>query len=145
MNSSKILVLALSLAFLPSVAFAKRGHGKHMEKILEELDLKPEQKTKIQEIHRAYKETNQARRDKEKASREAFNQAAADSKISDEKLTELHEAMINGKVEDMRAKFAKMLKIRAILDDQQRAEFQKHMEKRHEGKKGKRGKRKHKD
>ncbi|MDA9951168.1 Spy/CpxP family protein refolding chaperone [Oligoflexaceae bacterium] len=149
----KTKLLILSFLFLPTFAQAKgdRGDrgpgGKRMEKMLETLNLTPEQKTEIQDLHKNEREENKARREKAKLAGDAFDTAVADPKSTSEKLTELHEAMIAGKTEQMRARFGKMLKMRSVLDESQRVEFQKLMKEKGkkrgkgEGKGKKRGKR----
>ncbi len=99
--------------------------------MLKQLDLTSEQKTALKELRKSAKESNKARKESSKKAREVFRVAIANPATSKEDLSKLHENMITLKMESMRAHFEKMLQIREILNDDQRAKFHKMMEEKH--------------
>lgn len=135
------LLVILIGASLTSAAMAKPGRGgkRHMKKMIENLDLSDEQAKQIKEIHKSSREASKAARKKSKESRKTFEEAVKLQK-SDAELTTLHEEMIKAKAETMRSKFNMMLKMRSILNKDQKAKFaefhSKHGKKRHRGKHG---------
>ena len=72
------------------------------------------------------------------AARKALHEALQESTTTDSQLEQLHEAVITQKASMMRGRFAKMLKIRDVLNPEQRTEFQLLMKK-YRPKKGKKG------
>ncbi len=139
MKAFKILVISMMVAF-PMNSFAKGGGGKHIKKVLEQLNLTADQQTKIKSIHEGDKQAHKQSKDQMRKNKEEFKRAMSDATVSELKLKELHESMISAKVAKMRSKFEKSLKVRAILSPEQQVKFRELM-KEHKGKKrGGRGK-----
>lgn len=124
------LVIALSLAH---PAFAKPGYpgtgGKggrnHMGEMFKQLDLTPEQRTKIKELRQASREKMNSTRQAVATAHDNLRNGAAKADATPENLRVLHEDVIKAMSEMMRLRFEEMLSIRAILTPDQRAKFAK--------------------
>ena len=124
MKVLKILVVSMHL-IAPMSSYAKGGKhgGKHMKKVLSQLDLTADQKTQIKSLHEGERQNHKQAKEQMKKDKEAFKAAMSDSSVSDSKLKEMHEALINSKIAKMRSKFDKALKIRSVLTSEQQVKF----------------------
>ncbi|MEZ4743867.1 MAG: Spy/CpxP family protein refolding chaperone [Bdellovibrionota bacterium] len=110
-----------------------------MEKVLEQLNLTKDQQTKIKNLYEVEKQKYREAKDKSREVAGAFYKAMSDPATSDENLRELHEAMIAAKADEMRSRLNKMLKVRSVLNIEQKSKFQEYMKEHHKKKWGKRG------
>ncbi|MCP0913451.1 MULTISPECIES: Spy/CpxP family protein refolding chaperone [Legionella] len=125
-------LLALSLAFSP-VTFANKGDGHctcmHMKKMMQELNLTPEQQTKIKEIKDNAKSNMQAKREEMMSLKKQMKELVRSEKMDEAKLDQL----INQKKElmasKMKAKIMMKNQIYNVLDAQQKAKFAAMMDK----------------
>lgn len=119
-------VLSLFLIGQASQAHAdddrRGGGGGHMKKMMEDLDLTDDQKTKIKEIHEKFKESNKDNHDKIKTAHENLrNKMTSDA--SNDELRKLHLELMQLKITMGTKRFENMLEIRSILTDEQRKKF----------------------
>lgn len=135
------LILLILISIAPLTLFGK-PRNLDMDAILEQLELKPEQKSQIKKIYNIEKEKHKEIRKIENEARKNFFRGISDPKISNEKLTALHEIFISKKVDEMRSYFNKMIQIRSILNEKQIIKFNKLMKKRRKKHRGKFKKRK---
>lgn len=115
-----LLTLILPLFLFSSEGWAKGGH----HKIFKELNLSQDQKDQLKEIKKAGKEKVRALRESKKALREKLKQAM-NSNTSDSDLRKIHADLQKAEAEMKNLKFEKILSIRAILNEEQRAKFNK--------------------
>lgn len=121
------------------------GKGKKrggMQKMMQALDLSDEQKLQIKEIRDASRGDGQNLKEMAKKAKEDFKAAMA-SGASDEVLKQKFSVMQDAVQAMKESRFDQMLKIRALLNDEQRKKFQelrqRHRGKREKGRKGRGG------
>lgn len=103
---------------------APLSHAKDYKRtgIFKELNLSEEQKGKLKEIKKAGREDLQALRHSKRELRKQL-QEAMKSDTSDEELRKLNNELRQAEAEFKELKFEKILKIRAILNKEQREKF----------------------
>ena len=126
-NLTKFGVIFLTLLLALNTTYARdrhKGRGGN-GKILKQLNLTDKQKAELRAFRKeTKKEDKKALRDKIKAARERMK-AAFTSTASDSELLAIHGEIksLRGQMAEM--KFKKMLKMRSILTQEQRVQFQK--------------------
>ncbi len=122
----KTLSQIMALMLVSSVAVARPGkmdgedRGNKMRK---ELGLSDEQAKKMKEIHQKNKGTHKELRDKEKVAREDLQKALGNPKATNEEIQSKYNAAEEARAAAHKNRFAVMLEIRAILNEEQRAKF----------------------
>ncbi|MBC86797.1 MAG: hypothetical protein CL677_06415 [Bdellovibrionaceae bacterium] len=130
----KHLVILFLLSALASPAFAKdHKHGKMgkgmMKGLMKELNLTDEQRSKMKELHMENKGGGKANREAIKKAKDALRNGWLEN-ANDATMKSLHKAFHDAKMSGMNERFTKMLALRAILTDEQKAIFAKKMSER---------------
>lgn len=125
MNKMSILILTFLMAFGANTFAKDKKHKKGHGGIIKQLDLSEEQMAKLNEHRKKMKEAKEDRKlDKEeiKKLREEIKSAFI-SNASDQTILNLHQKIknIRSKKEDMRIQ--KMLQLKSILNETQRAKY----------------------
>jgi len=146
-----LMSLILGTSLLAASAYGEpagppEGEGRHMERMVKELNLTEAQKKQFKEIKKEQKDAVKAHRKNAKAAMGKLHQAMQ-SDASEAELRKLHEQVIKIRNEGATARFEKALAIRKILTPEQRKKFRarlgKHMKerkhmRRHKREKGRR-------
>jgi len=115
----------LAALWFPVMALAQ-GPGGHPEKQLEEVlrtvQLNPEQKAKVRQIRESSRNRIHAMRDELDKCRRELNQQL-DSNAEDEAVRQAFQKLQNAKMAMEKARFDRMLAIRAVLSDGQKSSF----------------------
>lgn len=121
LNTSSAIVIFTLLAVS---LVAPLSHAKDYKRmgIFKELNLSEEQKEKLKEIKKTDREDLQALRQSKRELRKQL-QEAMKSGTSDEELRKLNNELRQAEAEFKELKFEKILKIRAILNKEQREKF----------------------
>ncbi len=159
-NTRNLLLLILATAVIPltysSPAMAdsedrmeegeenerrgKRRRGRRGDHSMKHLNLTEEQREKIKTIRQSHREKIKAARERMKNARTAFKEAMKNG-ASNSALNSKHEEKLSSRSDFARARFAKVLAVRAVLTPEQRKKFKGMRGERKERRKGKRGKR----
>ncbi len=118
------MILALTMIISPLAAQAGGRHGGRGERFMkqvEELDLSADQKKKLAEIKKSFKEAK-PKRDAVRTAHEDLK-TALQGTATDEEIKKKFEAMQAIHNEMMKERFSKVMAIRAILTPEQRAKF----------------------
>ena len=126
MKKSILPALLLAGFVMSPVALAKPGpHGRHhkMKKIMEQLELTDDQKRQIREIR---EENRDGMRDKRQNARQARKalQESLEAGAANPVVREKFRAWTELKDQKRTARFEQMLKIREVLNPEQRKKFQ---------------------
>jgi len=103
----------------------KRMRGPRGERFLETLNLTDKQKEKIKKIKKAKREQHKAKREEVKKKKSALREAMK-SNSDDKKLRSLFSSVQGAKSELGAIGFESMLKIRGVLNPEQRKKFSEH-------------------
>lgn len=123
-KAKALLIAGAMVLSMPAASFAKGGRGHHgeMMKAVEKLDLSAEQKAKLAEIKKSFKDTVKPKRKAMRAANEEVR-AAMEGNASDEEIRKKFDASKAASQEFQQARFDKVMAIRAILTPEQRAKF----------------------
>lgn len=112
-----LVLTLLSTTLVVPLSYAKQGMG-----VFKELNLSQEQKKKLKDIKKAGKESTKELRQSHRKLRQQLQEAMR-SETSDEDLRKLNRELRQAEAELKDLKFEKILKIRAILNKEQREKF----------------------
>ncbi|WP_141733044.1 Spy/CpxP family protein refolding chaperone [Oligoflexus tunisiensis] len=121
-----IALLLLPCFFHPDMALAQKpaeNPERQIQEVLKTVQLNPEQKAKVRQIR-------ESSRNRVKALREELNEQRAelneqlDANAEDEAVRQAFQKFQNTRMALEKARFERMLAIRAVLSEQQRAAFQ---------------------
>ncbi len=120
----KIMTIILFTTFITPFAFAGKGMGKGgFMKILKQLELTDEQKSKLKEIRKAHKEDKGSGKEEIIKLRESMKEKFV-SNASEAELRTIHNQMKSFRSERNEKRFSKLMKIRNVLTPEQRKKFQ---------------------
>jgi Spy/CpxP family protein refolding chaperone len=126
MRLVKITVLMLMAIFTSEMALAQppaRNPERQIQEVLKTVQLDPEQKVKVRQIRESSRNRLQGLREELDKSRRALDEQL-DNNADDEAVRQAFQNLQAARVALEKARFERMLAIRAVLSEQQRTAFQ---------------------
>jgi Spy/CpxP family protein refolding chaperone len=126
MRPVKITVLMLMAFFTSEMALAQppaRNPERQIQEVLKTVQLDPEQKAKVRQIRESSRNRLQGLREELDKSRRALDEQL-DNNADDEAVRQAFQNLQTARAALEKARFERMLAIRAVLSEQQRTAFQ---------------------
>jgi Spy/CpxP family protein refolding chaperone len=126
MRPVKITVLMLMAIFTSEMGLAQppaRNPERQIQEVLKTVQLDPEQKVKVRQIRESSRNRLQGLREELDKSRRALDEQL-DNNAGDEAVRQAFQNLQAARVALEKARFERMLAIRAVLSEQQRTAFQ---------------------